>query len=386
MFSFFLQVPGGKIFRGTTTIHLSLGDILLRIRVVDKADVAAMNIGKVGRAAVLQFLAERFFERAVHESQLFVRDSDGERIVVVGAEAAVGLRDRSGTRHQQLGLTDHHGIVIVGAQAAVGLLQMGRHIHVSDRSKRSEAVSDRRKGLVVCGDDALIDEFHVMFGELVKRSAQDDLCLGVLARLALNGQTDMRLTGRIEEREGATMGMSKVRRTRLTQEIAEIALKVTVECLELLSVFESSNHIVVVGAQAAIGLHPSDLDKTENHLTVEFGILASHHIVIVGAETAVRLGQTNEFRNGGSRLGVEAVHGVSGSTISLVIGRLDSFSDDTDVFGSGLVLHTVDNNSNIGTVGVLCAEELVGSSAEAEVGRSTAEEKGGQGEGTELHR
>ncbi len=166
---------------------------------MDKAEVAVMDVREIGRSTVLQLLAESLLEGTVHERQLFVRDSSLERIIVVGTETAVRLRDGSDTTDQQLGFTDGHGIVIVGAQAAIGLCQMVRHVNVSHAVEVSEPISDRRESLVVRQDDTLIDQVHVAFRKLVKGSAKDDLRFGVLAQLALDRQTDMGLTGHIQE-------------------------------------------------------------------------------------------------------------------------------------------------------------------------------------------
>ncbi len=366
--------------------NLSLSNLLLTFRIVDEAEVAVMDVGEVGRSTVLQLLAERLLECTVHERQLFIRDSSLERIIVVGAETAVGLRNRCDTSDQQLGFTDGHGIVIVGAQAAIGLCQIVRHVDVRHAVEVSEPISDRRERLVVRQDDTLIDQVHVAFGKLVKGSAKDDLRFSVLAQLALDRQTDMGLTGHIQERERASMGMSKVGRTRLAQESAELVFEAAMERFELLGAFESSHNIVIVGAQTAIRLHPTDVDVTENHLSVELGFLESHSIVVVGAETAIRLIQTDEVRHSSSGLGFEAVHGVPGGVVDFVVRGLDGLADESHVIRRSFVLHAVDNNANVSAVGLLDTEELVGSSAEVEIGRGAAEEEGGQCEGSELHR
>ncbi len=181
------------------------------------------------------------------------------------------------------------------------------------------------------------------------------------------------------------MGVRKVGRTRLAQERADLVFEAAMKRFELLGALESSRNIVIVGAQTAIRLHPTDLDVTENHLSVELSFPEGHRIVVVGTETAVRLIQTDKVRHSSSGLGFEAVHGVTGGVVDFVVRGLDGLADEDHVIGRSFMLHTVDNDADIGTVGLLDTEELVGSSAEVEIGHGAAEEEGGQCEGTELH-
>lgn len=166
---------------------------------VDVTDFASMYVGKVGRTAAGELVAQRLLERRMHGANLGVSE---RRVVVRGAVASaftpLELRDKESDRLVDIVIRR----TVASALSSLDLVQGGAKLDREDGPGGS-------KGVVVGLGDGFLDEFSIVLADISNETLEDDLRLTIGASFLA------------DERYRAAMGSYKVGLSRGSKVLAK---------------------------------------------------------------------------------------------------------------------------------------------------------------------
>jgi hypothetical protein len=246
----------------------------------------------------------------------------------------------------------------------------GINIRVRDTLERRQSVPGLRKGLIVSGDNTVVQNDLVLLSQVMKSSVEHHLGLHVLARAgecsSLDWQAFSGLSWHIEERKGAVTGIGQVGGSQSTETGTQPVFKVLVNITKV--VFDGES-IVIWRAKTTVGI-PAALHGSEDEQTLLGGLLAESRRIL---------------RDGRRQLGLERLERVASCLVGAVVSGDGALFENLDVFEAGIFGETMDDNPGFSGIRRRGPLKLVGGDTEVEFGRGGASESG-NGECGKLHR